>query len=133
MLPTAPAREDHQHDSATQGANLPYPPGSVVIEDLGSLDGPQMQTRQAQGVATVIPVRCTLALCDEQGHRFDWVAWLGEHAGQPVERAVRWQGIPLRVVALHRRRPPASAWAFVLRRDVANARRTRARWRSPTG
>ena len=84
-----------QHD-----ANLTYPPGAVVIEDLGYLDGPRMQTRQAQGVATVVPVRCTLALCDEQGHRFDWVAWLGEHAGQPVERAVRWQGIPLRLVAL---------------------------------
>lgn len=88
------------HDSVTQLANVAFPAGSVVIEDLGYLDAQRLQRRQAQGVGTIVPLRCTLALQDGQGRRLNLVAWLRRHPGQAVEREVDWQGRWLRVVAV---------------------------------
>jgi hypothetical protein len=95
------------HDSVTHLANLAFPAGSVVIEDLGYLDRQRMQRRQAQGVGTIVPLRCTLALHDQQGRRINLLAWLrrqapsGPPSGPPaVERMVCWQGMDLRVVAV---------------------------------
>jgi hypothetical protein len=88
------------HDSVTQAANLTFPAGSVVVEDLGYLDAPRMERRQAHGVGTIVPLRCTLALHDLRGRPINLVAWLRRHPGQVVERAVDWQGLRLRVVAV---------------------------------
>jgi hypothetical protein len=92
-----PAR---QHDSVTRLANLTFPPGALVIEDLGYLEAERLRRRTTQGVATIVPVRCTLALQDEQGQRINLLAWLRRHPHQPVERWVCWQGVGLRLVAL---------------------------------
>ena len=89
-----------QHDSVTQLANLTFPAHSVVIEDLGYLDLQRMRTRQEQGVGTMVPLRCSLALHDSQGRRINLLAWLRRQPPQPVEREVCCQGIVLRLVAL---------------------------------
>lgn len=88
------------HDSVTQLANLTFPAGSLVIEDLGYLDSQRMRARQAQGVGTLVPLRCTLALHDLQGRRIDLLAWLRRQPRQAVECAVHWQGLRLRLVAI---------------------------------
>ena len=92
-----PAR---QHDAVTRLANLTFPPGALVIEDLGYLEAERLRRRTTQGVATSVPVRCTRALQDEQGQRSNLLAWLRRHPHQPVERWVCWQGVGLRLVAL---------------------------------
>ena len=92
-----PAR---QHDAVTRLANLTFPPGALVIEDLGYLEAERRRRRTTQGVATSVPVRCTRALQDEQGQRSNLLAWLRRHPHQPVERWVCWQGVGLRLVAL---------------------------------
>lgn len=96
-----PAR---QHDTKTSLANLTFPPESVVIEDLGYLDLDRMQRRQEHGVATLVPLRCTLAVADAQGRRIQVHAWLNRHPNEVVERTVLIHGQWLRLVAL-----PASA------------------------
>lgn len=91
------------HDSVTQAANLTFPAGSVVIEDLGYLDRQRMQRRQTHGVGTIVPLRCTLALHDPHGRRINLLAWLRQEASSEasaVERMVCWQGMDLRVVAV---------------------------------
>jgi hypothetical protein len=92
-----PAR---QHDSVTRLANVAFPEGALVIEDLGYLEAERLRRRQTQGVATIVPLRCTLALQDEQGRRINLLAWLRRHPHQMVERWVCWQGVRLRLVAL---------------------------------
>ncbi len=92
-----PAR---QHDSVTRLAHVPFPEGALVIEDLGYLEAERLRRRQAQGVATIVPLRCTLALHDEGGYRINLLAWLRRHPGQAVERWVCWQGVRLRLVAI---------------------------------
>jgi Transposase DDE domain len=92
-----PAR---QPDSVTRLANRTFPPGALVIEDLGYLEAERLRRRTTQGVATSVPVRCTLALQDEQGQRINLLAWLRRPPHQPVERWVCWQGVGLRLVAL---------------------------------
>jgi hypothetical protein len=89
-----------QHDSVTHLANLTFPAEAVVIEDLGYLDSQRMRTRQEQGVGTIVPLRCTLALQDLRGRRINVLAWLRRHPQQMVEREVCWQGLRLRLVAI---------------------------------
>lgn len=88
------------HDTTTAQANDAFPRDAVVIEDLGYLDLGRMQTRQAAGVATVLPLRCTLALADARGRGVRLRTWLRRHAGRVVERPVWIQGQRLRLVAL---------------------------------
>lgn len=109
-----PAR---QHDSVTRLANLTFPPGALVIEDLGYLEAERLRRRTTQGVATIVPVRCTLALQDEQGQRINLLAWLRRHPHQPVERWVCWQGVGLRLVAL----PASPATAARKRQGIREA------------
>jgi len=109
-----PAR---QHDSVTRRANLTFPPGALVIEDLGYLEAERLRRRSTQGVATSVPVRCTLALQDAQGHRINLLAWLRRHPHQPVERWVCWQGVGLRLVAL----PASPATAVRKRQGIREA------------
>ena len=109
-----PAR---QHDSVTRLANLTFPPGALVIEDLGYLEAERLRRRTTQGVATIVPVRCTLALQDEQGQRSNLLAWLRRHPHRPVERWVCWQGVGLRLVAL----PASPATAARKRQGIREA------------
>jgi DDE family transposase len=92
-----PAR---QHDSVTRLANTPAPAGSVIVEDLGYLDVGRMCARRAAGVATVVPLRHTLALTDAQGQRLCLLDWLRRQPEAVVERLVWGCGVPLRLVAL---------------------------------
>lgn len=117
-----------QHDAVTQSANLAFPAGAVVIEDLGYLDSQRMQRRQAQGVGTIVPLRCTLALVDQQGQRINLLAWLRQHSGQVVERDVRWQGLRLRVVAV----PAAPTTAARKRAGMRAAAQRHGRMPHPT-
>ena len=97
QLDLIPAR---QHDSVTRLANTPAPAGSLVVEDLGYLDVGRMRQRAATGVATVVPLRHTLALYDERGQRLHLLDWLQQQPNPVVERPVQVGGLPLRVVAL---------------------------------
>lgn len=116
------------HDAATRLANLTLPAGAVVIEDLGYLDSQRMQRRQAHGVGTIVPLRCTLALADARGQRINLLAWLRRHDGQVVERDVRWQGLWLRVVAV----PAAPATAARKRAGIQTAAQRHGRAPHPT-
>ena len=89
-----------QHDSVTRLANTAAPAGSLVVEDLGSLDVGRMRERAAAGVATVVPLRHTLALSDARGQRLDLLAWLRQQPESVVERPVQVCGVSLRLVAL---------------------------------
>ncbi|GAC1450376.1 MAG: hypothetical protein PVSMB4_09230 [Ktedonobacterales bacterium] len=95
------------HDTTTALANGPFPVGALVIEDLGYLDLGRMQARHAAGVATLLPLRCTLALTDARGRRVRLLRWLRRHPNTVVERPVWAQGHCLRLVAL----PASSATA----------------------
>lgn len=97
QLDVIPARA---HDTTTAQANGAFPAGALVIEDLGYLDLGRMQTRQAAGVATVLPLRCTLALADARGRCVRLLPWLRRHAGSVVERPVWVHGQRLRLVAV---------------------------------
>jgi hypothetical protein len=99
-----PAR---QHDSATQLANVAAPAGSLVVEDLGYLDVGRLRKRAAAGVASVVPLRHTLALYNEQGQRLHLLDWLQQQPEPVVERMVCVCGVPLRLVA--RRASPQTA------------------------
>lgn len=99
-----PAR---QHDSVTRLANTAAPAGSLVVEDLGYLDVTRMRQRATAGVATLVPLRQTLALADAQGQRLHLLDWLRQQPDPMVERVVQVRGIPLRLVAL--RASPATA------------------------
>ena len=92
-----PAR---QHDSVTRLANVTAPAGSLVVEDLGYLDIGRIQRRAAAGVATVVPLRHTLGLCDERGQRLPLLDWVQPQPESVVERMVWVRGVPLRLVAL---------------------------------
>jgi Transposase DDE domain len=89
-----------QHDSVTALANQAFPVGSVVIEDLGYLDGERMQTRLARQVATVVPYRSKLALLDGQGKRLCVGSWVTAQPHQWCERSVWWQGHMYRLIAM---------------------------------
>jgi hypothetical protein len=97
QVEVAPAR---QHDSVTPLANVAAPAGSLLVEDLGYLDLGRMQERAAAGVATIVPLRHTLALYDERGQRLDLLAWLHQQPEPVVERLVQVCGVSLRLVAL---------------------------------
>lgn len=92
-----PGRE---HDSVTRLANVAAPAGALVVEDLGYLDLQRMRERAAVGVATLVPLRHTLAVYDPQGQRLDLLAWLRQQPEPVVERCVQVCGVPLRLVAL---------------------------------
>jgi hypothetical protein len=99
-----PAR---QHDSVTRLASVAAPAGSLVVEDLGYLQIGRMQERAAAGIATLVPLRHTLALFDRHGQRFDLFDWLQQQPEPVVERMVQVCSAPLRLVAL--RAHPATA------------------------
>jgi len=120
-----PAR---QHDSVTRLANLPFPDGALVVEDLGYLDAQRLRRRAASGVATIVPLRCSLALHDERGQRINLLAWLRRHPGRPVERWVDWQGVRLRLVAL----PATPATAARKRAGIREAAERHGRVPAPT-
>ncbi len=105
QLTLTPAR---QHDSATELANTAAPAGSLLVEDLGYVNVARMHARAAVGVATLVPVRSTLALSDAQGQRLHLLDWLGQQTAPVVERAVWVRGVRLRLVAL-RARPETAA------------------------
>jgi hypothetical protein len=119
-----PAR---QHDSVTTLANLDFPPGSLVIEDLGYLDLARMQRRQAAGVDTIVPLRSTLVLADERGRRINLPAWLRRHAQQIVERQVWLHGQCLRLVAV----PASPETAARKRQGIREAARKHGRDPNP--
>jgi hypothetical protein len=81
-------------------AKVAFPPGAVVVEDSGTLDLARLRRRQEQGVSTILPPRCTLALCDAAGERIDLVGWLHRPPSGAVERTVWGQGFPVRLVAV---------------------------------
>ena len=87
-------------DTSTATANGPFPSGSVVIEDLGYLDGERMQVRHQQGVGTIIPLKAGLHVLTPSGQRLDVVAWVHAQPQAVQERLVLVHGHPYRLIAV---------------------------------
>src|SRR5215469_16234216 len=123
QIEVVPARKP---DSATRLANLDFPPGSVVVEDAGYLDGERMHRRCRQGVHTIVSYRSDLVVFDEQGRRLDVLRWRKPQPGRCVERRVFWQGSWYRFVAIPLSRASAERKRHELRETA------RHHWRRPT-
>jgi hypothetical protein len=121
QIEVVPARKP---DSATRLANLDFPPGSVVVEDAGYLDGERMRRRCRQGVHTMVSYRRDLVVFAEQGRRLDVLRWLQQQPGRCVERRVFWQGSWSRFVAIPLSRASAERKRHELRETARhNGRR----------
>jgi Transposase DDE domain len=105
QLELTPAR---QHDSVTRLANTAVPAAALVVEDWGYLNVARLQTRAAAGVATLVPLRHTLAHCDTPGQRLQLLDWLRQQTAPVAERAVQVAGVCRRLVA-RRARPETAA------------------------
>ena len=88
------------HDSVTTWPNQDYPPESVIIEALGYLDQARMNTRAVNHVYSVMRYQSTIVLKTNHQRPLPLLKWLRRGPKRLKERAVWWNGVRYRLIAI---------------------------------